>query len=190
MGEIVVTEFVSLDGVFEDPGGDSDFKHGGWTFAFDRGADGNQFKLDELRAADAQLLGRVTYQGFAAAWPDMEHAAGEFGAKMNAMPKYVISKTLERADWANSTILEGDLVHEVTALKGRYDGDILVAGSGALVRGLLAHGLIDELRLMVFPIVLGSGKRLFGDADDAVTLSLAGVRSVGEGIVILTYRKP
>jgi len=189
MGEIVVTEFISLDGVVEDPGGASGFRHGGWTFRFDRGDDGNEFKLEELRAADAQLLGRVTYEGFAAAWPDMEHSAGEFGEKMNAMPKYVVSETLKSADWTNSTILNGDLVQDVTALKDRYDGDILVAGSGTLVRGLLANGLIDELRLMVFPIVLGSGERLFGDADDAVTLSAAGARTVGEGVVILTYRK-
>jgi len=189
MGEIVVTEFISLDGVVEDPGGASDFKHGGWTFTFDRGDDGNEFKLEELRAADAQLLGRVTYEGFAAAWPDLEHSAGEFGEKMNAMPKYVVSKTLRSADWTNSTILNGDLVRDVTALKGRYDGDILVAGSATLVRGLLANGLVDELRLMVFPIVLGSGERLFGDSDDAVRLASAGARTVGDGVVILTYRK-
>jgi dihydrofolate reductase len=190
MGDIVVTEFVSLDGVFEDPGGASKFKHGGWSFKFNRGADGDQFKLDELRSADAQLLGRVTYEGFAAAWPDMEHSTGEFGEKMNAMPKYVVSKTLTSADWTNSTILSGDLVQEMGALKGRYEGDILVAGSGMLVRGLLANGLIDELRLMVFPIVLGGGERLFGDSEDTATLASTGARTVGDGVVILTYRKP
>ncbi len=189
MGQIVVTEFVSLDGVFEDPGGASQFKHGGWTFKFDRGEDGNLFKLEELRAADAQLLGRVTYEGFAAAWPNMEHSTGEFGEKMNAMPKYVVSKTLQRADWTNSRVLGGDLVTDVTAIKAEHQGDILVAGSGQLVRGLLAHGLIDELRLMVFPIVLGDGERLFGPADDAVTLSLASAQAVGDGIAILTYRR-
>jgi dihydrofolate reductase len=190
MGDIVVTEFVSLDGVFEDPGGASEFKHGGWSFQFNRGADGDQFKLDELDDADAQLLGRVTYEGFAAAWPDMEHSAGKFGEKMNGMPKYVLSQTLTRADWTNSTILRGELGHEVAELKARYDGDILVAGSGTLVQGLLAHDLIDELHLMVFPVVLGSGRRLFGDADDPVTLAPAGVQTVGDGVVILTYRKP
>jgi dihydrofolate reductase len=190
MGDIVVTEFVSLDGVFEDPGGASDFKYGGWSFKFNRGADGDQFKLDELRAADAQLLGRVTYEGFAAAWPAMEHTTGEFGEKMNAMPKYVVSKTLTSADWTNSTILSGDLVEDVTALKQRYDGDILIAGSGTLVRGLLAHGLIDELRLMVFPTVIGAGERLFGDAEQPIGLSSASARTVGDDVVILTYRKP
>jgi dihydrofolate reductase len=190
MGDIVVTEFVSLDGVFEDPGGASKFKYGGWSFKFNRGADGDQFKLDELRAADAQLLGRVTYEGFAAAWPDMEHTTGEFGSKMNAMPKYVVSKTLTSADWTNSTILSGDLVEDVTALKGRYEGDILVAGSGMLVRGLLAHGLVDELRLMVFPTVIGAGERLLGDAEHPIALTSASARTVGDDVVILTYRKP
>lgn len=188
MGDIVVTEFVSLDGVFEDPGGAESYKHGGWTFQFNRGDDGDRFKLDELRAADAQLLGRVTYSGFAAAWPDMEHSTGEFGEKMNAMPKYVVSKTLRSAEWTNSTILNGDLAEDVAQLKRRYEGDILVAGSGSLVRGLLAHGLIDELRLMVFPVVLGSGRRLFGEADDLVRLKLAAAQTVGDGIAILTYR--
>jgi dihydrofolate reductase len=189
MGQIVATEFVSLDGVFEDPGGAGSFKHGGWSFKFNRGEDGDQFKLDELRAADAQLLGRVTYEGFAAAWPDMEHSAGEFGEKMNGMPKYVVSRTLRSADWNNSTILEGDLAGDVATLKNRYDGDILIAGSGQLVRGLLATGLLDELRLMIFPVVLGSGERLLGGADDLVNLSLASTQTVGDGIVILTYRK-
>jgi dihydrofolate reductase len=189
MGQIVATEFVSLDGVFEDPGGASDFEHGGWSFRFNRGEDGDRFKLEELRAADAQLLGRVTYEGFAAAWPDMEHSTGEFGEKMNGMPKYVVSRTLERADWNNSTILDGDLAAGVATLKDRHQGDILVAGSGKLVRGLLAQGLLDELRLMIFPVVLGSGERLLG-ADAPVDLSLASTQTVGDGIVILTYRKP
>jgi dihydrofolate reductase len=189
MGQIVATEFISLDGVFEDPGGASDFKHGGWSFRFNRGEDGDRFKLEELRAADAQLLGRVTYEGFAAAWPDMEHSTGEFGEKMNGMPKYVVSKTLERADWNNSTILNGELAADVAKIKERHHGDILVAGSGKLVRGLLAQGLLDELRLMIFPVVLGSGDRLLG-TDDPVNLSLASTRTVGDGIVILTYRKP
>ncbi|HEX5195058.1 MAG TPA: dihydrofolate reductase family protein [Solirubrobacteraceae bacterium] len=189
MGRIVATEFVSVDGVFEDPGGAGTFKHGGWSFQFNRGEDGDAFKLEELRAADAQLLGRVTYEGFAAAWPDMEHSTGEFGEKMNGMPKYVVSKTLERADWNNSTILDGDLAADVATLKDRYAGDILIAGSGQLVRGLLAQGLLDELRLMIFPVVLGSGERLLGAADDLVRLSLGSTQTVGDGVVILTYRK-
>jgi dihydrofolate reductase len=189
MGQIVVTEFVSLDGVFEDPGGAEGYAHGGWTFTFDQGEAGPRFKLDELTMADAQLLGRVTYEGFAAAWPDMEHSTGEFGEKMNAMPKYVVSRTLQSADWNNSTILDGELAADIAAVRDRHDGDILIAGSGRLVRGLLAQGLLDELRLMIFPVVLGSGERLLGDADDLVNLSLASSQTVGDGVVILTYRK-
>lgn len=186
MGTIVATEFVSLDGVFEDPGGAEGTKHGGWTFAFDRGADGNQFKVDELEEAEAQLLGRVTYEGFAAAWPRMNEDA--FGQKMNAMPKYVVSHTLSSADWTNSTILSGDLAQEIGELRREVDGVILIAGSGQLVQGLLGLGLIDELRLMVFPVVLGSGRRLFGESDEKLTLALASSETVGDGVVILTYR--
>lgn len=162
MGKVVVTEFMTLDGVFEDPGGSESFELGGWAFKFDRGPEGDRFKLDELMAADAQLLGRVTYDGFAAAWPKM--GGSPFGEKMNGMPKYVVSSTLQEASWNNSTIIVGDLTTEVAALKDRYQGDLLVAGSGQLVRGLLDAGLVDELRLMVFPIVLGQGKQLFAGA--------------------------
>jgi dihydrofolate reductase len=187
MGTIVVTEFMSLDGVIESPGPVGDYKHAGWTFAFDRGDEGNQFKVDELFAAEAQLLGRVTYDGFAAAWPAME-GMGEFGEKMNSMPKYVVSSTLATADWNNTTILRGDLAEEVTKLKQDVDGVILVAGSARLVQGLLEHGLVDELRLMVFPVILGSGQRLFADGSDKTTLSLVDSKSVGDdGVVILTY---
>jgi dihydrofolate reductase len=185
MGKIVVTEFVSLDGVFEDPGGAEGFKHGGWTFAFDRGAEGNQFKVDELQEAEVQLLGRVTYDGFAAAWPKMD--GDPFGQKMNAMPKYVVSKTLQSAGWNNSTILSGDLAQDVGTLRSETDGVILVAGSGQLVEGLLALGLVDELRLMVFPVVLGGGRRLFGETEDKLTLTLTASQTVGDGIAILTY---
>jgi dihydrofolate reductase len=186
MGKIVVTEFVSLDGVFEDPGGSEGSKHGGWTFAIDRGPEGDQFKMDELLEAEAQLLGRVTYDGFAAAWPKMNNH--KFGEKMNAMPKYVVSKTLGSAGWSNSTILAGDFAEEVGRLRADADGVILVAGSGQLVRGLLAHGLLDELRLMVFPVLLGSGRRLFGDSDDRRALKLVANQIVGDGVAILTYR--
>jgi dihydrofolate reductase len=186
MGRIVVTEFVSLDGVMEDPGGAEDFEHGGWTFAIDRGPEGNKFKLDELEEADAQLLGRVTYEGFAAAWPEMEDDAG-FAEKMNSMPKYVLSSTLERADWSNSTILSGDLAEEVGKLKREVDGVILVAGSASLVQGLIENDLVDELRLMVFPVVLGSGKRLFGDSSKK-SLELTEAKTVGAGVQVLTYR--
>ena len=163
MGRIVVTEFVSLDGVMEDPGGAEGVRAGGWTFRFNRGDEGDRFKLEELKGSEAQLLGRVTYQAFAKAWPTMEDPVG-FADSMNAMPKYVVSTTMrdEDATWNNSTVIRGDVVSEVAALKERVRGDILVAGSATLVQTLLEHRLVDELRLMVFPIVLGTGKRLFG----------------------------
>jgi dihydrofolate reductase len=189
MGRIVVTEFVSLDGVMEDPGGSEGSTHGAWTFRFDRGADGDQFKLAELEGSEAQLLGRVTYEGFAAAWPTIEDEVG-FAEKMNTMPKYVVSTTLrdEDATWDNSTVIRGDVVSEVAALKERLPGDLLVAGSATLVQTLLERGLVDELRLMIFPIVLGTGKRLFGEVSEPPTMVLDNVKTVGEGIVILTYR--
>jgi dihydrofolate reductase len=187
MGRIVATEFVSLDGVFEDPGGSEGTPNGAWTFKFNRGDEGDAFKFDELKAADAQLLGRVTYQGFAKAWPTFEDEAG-FAAKMNSMPKHVVSKTLENPTWENTEVIDGDLDAAIAKLKGRYDGDILIAGSGQLVRGLLAKGLIDELRLMVYPVVLGSGRTLFGGMDGSATLRLASTKPVGpDGVVILTY---
>jgi dihydrofolate reductase len=186
MGKIVVTEFVSLDGVIEDPGGAEDYKHGGWTFEIDRGDEGNRFKLDELVEADAQLLGRVTYEGFAAAWPEREDPMG-FAEKMNSMPKYVVSSTLQEASWNNSTILSGDLADEVAKLHREIDGVILVAGSAQLVQGLLEHDLVDELRLMVFPVVLGEGKRLFGDVTEKKPLRLIGSKIYGDGVAVQTY---
>jgi dihydrofolate reductase len=186
MGKIVVSEFVSLDGVMQAPGGGEDYEHAGWTFEIPRGDEGDQFKLKETLDAEALLLGRVTYDGFAAAWPQMQ-SMGEFGEKMNGMPKYVISSTLERADWNNSTVLSGDLAEEVAKLKRDLDGTILVAGSAQLVQALLEHDLVDELRLMVFPVVLGSGKRLFGPRSDKQRLRLTDSKIVGEGIAILTY---
>ena len=189
MGRIVVTEFVSLDGVMEDPGGAEGSVHAGWTFRFDRGAEGDQFKLDELVEAEAQLLGRVTYEAFARAWPTMQDPVG-FAHEMNAMPKYVVSNTLpdEDATWENSTVVRGDVVSELGALKGRLQGDLLVAGSATLVRTLVEHRLVDELRLMVFPIVLGSGKRLFGDVSEPPVFTLGNVTTFGDGIAVLTYR--
>jgi dihydrofolate reductase len=186
MGKIVATEFVSLDGVMEAPGGGEDYKHGGWTFEIDRGEEGDKFKLDELFEAEAQLLGRRTYEGFAAAWPQMQDEAG-FAEKMNGMPKYVVSSTLEEAEWSNSTVLGGDFAEAVAKLKDEVDGVILVAGSAQLVQGLIEHDLLDELRLMVFPVVLGSGKRLFGESSDKKPLKLVASRTVGGGIAILTY---
>ena len=188
MGRIVVTEFISLDGVIEAPGGGEEYKHGGWTFEIERGAEGDKFKLDELVEAEAQLLGRRTYEGFAAAWPKMNDKAG-FAEKMNGMPKYVVSSTLEEAEWSNSTVLGGDFVEEIAKLKQEVDGVILVAGSAQLVQGLVENDLVDELRLMVFPVVLGSGKRLFGESADKVPLKLTGSRTVGDGIAILTYER-
>src|SRR4051812_25940917 len=184
MGRIVVTEFVSLDGVMEDPGGSEDFKYGGWTFEIERGEEGEKFKVDETMESAALLLGRVTYEGFAAAWPSM---TGEFADKFNNMPKYVVSSTLEQPEWNNSTVLEGDVVEEVSKLRQETDGNIVVHGSARLTQTLLANDLVDELRLMVFPVILGSGKRLFDEAGDKQGLRLAESKTVGDGIEILIY---
>src|ERR671915_1807298 len=167
---IVVTEFVSLDGVMEAPGGEPGFKYPGWTFEFDRGDDGNEFKLEETRSADGLLIGRRTYESFAGAWPQRE---GEFADKFNEMPKYVVSTTLKDPEWNNSIVLNGDVPEEVARLKQEVDGDIVVHGSAQLVETLLEHDLVDELRLMVFPVVLGAGKRIFGETSDKKRLRLA-----------------
>lgn len=185
MGKIVVTEFVSIDGVMEDPGGSENFKHGAWTFEFSRGDEGDQFKLDETSEAAAQLLGRVTFEGFAEAWPSR---TGEFADKFNEMPKYVLSSTLDEPDWNNSTVLKGDPVEVVSKLRREQDGVILVAGSAQLVQMLLDNDLVDELRLMVFPVVLGSGKRLFGETRDKKPFELVDSKVVGDGVAILVYR--
>jgi dihydrofolate reductase len=184
MGRIVVTEFVSLDGVMEDPGGAENFKYGGWSFEFARGDEGEKFKLDEALEADALLLGRVTYEGFAEAWPTR---TGEFADKFNSMPKYVVSSTLKEPEWTNSTVLEGDVVEAVSNLKQEIDGDVVVHGSAQLVQTLLEHDLVDELRLMVFPVVLGSGKRLFGDTSEKKPLRLVDSKTVGEGVTIFIH---
>ena len=191
MGKIVATEFISLDGVIEDPGGSEDYLHGGWTFEIDRGEEGNAFKLGELEDAEAQLLGRVTYEGFAAAWPEREGdlQMGDFAKKMNTMPKYVYSTTLESADWQNTTVLSGDFAADIAKVKEEVDGVILVAGSARLVQGLIAADLLDELRLMVFPVTLGGGLRLFADDGRKVTLALADARTVGAGVQLLTYER-
>jgi dihydrofolate reductase len=183
MGKIVITEFVSLDGVIEAPGGGEDYEHQGWTFEVDRGAEGDKFKLDEAFASEALLLGRTTYEGFAAAWPSME---GEFADKFNGMSKYVVSSTLSEPTWNNTTVLDGDLVEQVTKLKDSLDGEIVVHGSAQLAQALIEHDLVDELRLMVFPVVLGSGKRLFG-ASGKKSLRLTSSQMVGDGIAILVY---
>ena len=185
MGRIVVTEFVSLDGVVEDPGGAEDFKYGGWSFEVSRGDEGDKFKLDETLSSEALLLGRVTYEGFAKAWPSRE---GEFADKFNTMPKYVVSSTLEEPEWNNSTVLKGDVAEEVAKLKQEQDGEIVVHGSPRLVQTLLEHDLVDELRLMVFPVVLGSGKRLFGETSDKKPLRLVDSKIVGDGVTILIFQ--
>jgi dihydrofolate reductase len=188
MGKLIVTEFVTLDGVIEDPGGAEGFEHGGWAFKFERGEEGDKFKLDETMGADALLLGRVTYEGFAAAWPDREDDMG-FADKFNSMPKRVVTSSTEELTWNNSQRLEGDLAEAVTKMKDEFDGDIVVAGSATLVQALVENELVEELRLMVFPVVLGSGKRLFGDMDGTKAFELVESRPVGgDGVVILRYQ--
>jgi dihydrofolate reductase len=187
MGKIVVTEFISADGVIEDPGGAEDYEHGGWSFQIDRGEEGNQFKLDETMATDALLLGRITYQGFADAWPSRE---GEFADKFNSMPKYVVSTTLDNPEWNNTTVISGDVAAEVGKLKEQFSNDIVVHGSAQLVNTLKENDLVDEYRLMVFPVVLGKGKRLFADSGDLTPLKLAEAKPVGPaGVIVLTYQR-
>jgi dihydrofolate reductase len=195
MGKIVITEFVSLDGVVEDPGGIGDFKHRGWTFEIDRAEEGEEllarvpiavaeYKLRETLGTEALLLGRITYEEFAALWPSRD---GEFADKFNSVPKYVVSSTLEDPEWNNSTVLAGDVVEKVSRLKRELDGEIVVHGSIRLARTLIEHDLVDELRLMVYPVVLGSGDRLFGELSDKKPLRLVDTRTVGDGVVIHTY---
>ena len=184
MARIIVTEFISLDGVIEDPGGAEDFEYGGWSFEIERGDEGDKFKLDETMDSDALLLGRRTYEGFAEAWPSR---SGEFADKFNDMPKYVVSTTMKDAEWSNSTVLEGDVAQSVSRLKEEADGNVVVHGSAQLVQTLLENDLVDELRLMVFPVVLGKGKRLFGDTSDKKGLRLTDSKTVGEGVSLLIY---
>jgi dihydrofolate reductase len=179
MGNVIVSQFITVDGVVEDPGGSENFERGGWAFDFDRGEDGNQFKLDEVMSADALLLGRTTYEGFAAAWPERD---GDFADKFNNMPKYVISSTLSDPEWNNTQVIGID---DVAGL----DGNVLVNGSVQLVNALLDKGLVDELRLMVFPLVLGKGKRLFEDGIGRASLALTELKPVGgEGVSVAIYK--
>src|SRR5512144_1051100 len=187
MGKLVVTEFVSIDGVFEDPGGAEDYEHGGWTFEYERGDEGNQFKFDEVVEEEAQLLGRVTYEEFGKSWPARE---GPFAEQMNGDPKYVVSTTLEDPQWGETTVISENVPKEVAKLKERIDGVILVAGSASLVGTLLEHDLVDELRLMVFPTILGRGKRLFPEGIDRLKLKLVEARQVGpDGVQVQIYRR-
>jgi len=186
MGKLVVTEFVSLDGVMQAPGGE-DFKYPGWTFEFDRGEDGNQFKLDETLETDALLVGRVTYESFAGAWPSRD---GPFADKFNSMPKYVVSSTLADPEWHNTTVLTGDAVDEAKKLKDSIDGIVQVPGSLRLVQALMQADVVDELHLMVFPVVLGTGWRLFGETSEKSDWRLLEARTVGpDGVLVLTYER-
>jgi dihydrofolate reductase len=182
MGKVVVSQFISLDGVVEDPGGSEEFDRGGWAFKFDRGPEGDKFKLEEVMASEALLLGRVTYEGFASAWPSR---SGDFADKFNSMPKYVVSTTLKDPEWNNSTVIDGDVAEAVAELKRDVDGDILVNGSVQLVQTLMEHDLVDEYRLMVFPTVLGAGKRLFGETSDAAKLRLVDAKPAGETLILI-----
>jgi dihydrofolate reductase len=187
MGKIVVSEFVSLDGVMEDPGGAEGFKHGGWTFQFGS-AEQEQWKFEELFKADALLLGRRTYQGFAAAWPTMP-GTGEYGERINALPKYVVSSTLSDTDMTwNATLLPSDFARALPALKQDISQDMLIFGSGQLVHALSERNLVDEYRLMVFPVALGSGKRLFPERSEKLPLKLVESKPFASGVVVLTYQ--
>jgi dihydrofolate reductase len=184
---IVVTEFVSLDGVMEAPGGEPGFRYPGWTFEFDRGDDGNQFKLDETERADALLLGRRTYESFAGAWPQRE---GEFADKFNSMPKFVVSTTLEDPEWNNTTVLDGrDATAEVRKLKAEFDGELQVPGSHRLVQELIASDLVDQINLMVFPVILGTGKKAFAETPERRKLRLKESKVVGDGVAVLIYER-
>ncbi len=182
MGKIVVSQFVTVDGVIEDPGGSEGVEHGGWAFKYDRGEEGDKFKLDEVMGSEALLLGRTTYEGFASAWPSRE---GEFADKFNTMPKYVVSSTLGDPDWNNTTVISGDVASEVAKVKDAHDGDILVNGSAQLVEALAANDLVDEYRLMVFPTVLGAGKRMFGDSGEPLSLRLTESRPAADTLILI-----
>ncbi len=178
MRKIIVTEYLTLDGVFEEPG------H--WSFDY-WNEESMQYKRDELFSSDVQLLGRVTYEGFAKAWPTMPDT-GDFGERMNSMPKYVVSTTLTNAEWKNTTIINKHVVEEIKKLKEQSGQHILVAGSGKLVHTLMQHNLVDEYRFMVHPVVLGSGKRLFPEGTEKVKLTLVDTKSFKTGIVVLHYQ--
>ena len=188
MGKIIVTEFISLDGVIDSPGGEYGYKHSGWSFEVDRGDAGNQFKVDETMASEALLLGRVTYEGFAAAWPERTDDAG-FADKMNSMQKFVVSNTLQSADWNNSTIVSGDVVAGIRELKQGEGGDLLVAGSARLVHTLIENDLVDEYRLMIFPVVLGAGKRMWADTPTAAALEVVDSRKAAEVLIVVLHPK-
>jgi dihydrofolate reductase len=185
MGKIVVSENVTLDGVIQDPAGDEGFRHGGWVGLISNSPQLGRLALDEALGQEAFLLGRRSYEFLAARWPSR---SGELADRLNSLPKYVVSSTLKEPTWNNTTILTGDVVNEVAALKQQIDGDIVVAGSFQLVRTLLEHDLVDELRLKIFPVVLGTGERLFGQTSDKTPLRLTASQTLEGGIAYLTYR--
>jgi dihydrofolate reductase len=186
MGKIVVSENVSLDGVFQDPAGDEGFRVGGWVGRIgDRGREeAAKVVLDEAMGAEALLLGRRSYEWFAAKWPSR---GGKLADRLNGLPKYVVSSTLDDPVWNETTVLKGDVVDEVSKLKREVDGEIVVAGSGQLVRALMEHDLVDELRLMIYPVVLGAGEHLFGGTGDKQPLRLLDARTVDDDLAYLTY---
>jgi dihydrofolate reductase len=186
MGKIVVTEYISLDGVIEAPGGTEDYRHVNWAMEFSRGPEGDRFMHEELRAAEAFLFGRVTYEEYAKAWPTMQ---GEYADRFNAMPKYVVSSTLADPEWSNTIVLTGAATDEAAKLRRRPGGDVVVQGSSRLAQALFEHDLVDELRLLLYPIVLGTGKRLFGDMSDKRRWGLSRAQEVGDGITILVYQR-
>ena len=186
MGRIVVTAYISVDGVAEAPSGTETFERTGWTDVFSRGPEGDKFKFDETMALDALLLGRVTYDGFAPVWP---HVEGAFADKFNSMPKYVISSTLDNPEWNNTTVLRGDIVEETRKLKEQYDGDIVVHGSPQLTQTLIEHDLVDALHLQIYPVIVGAGKRLFAETSATKRLRLAHTKTVDDGVHILIYER-
>ena len=186
MGTIIVSDNVTLDGVIQDPAGDEGFRVGGWVGLIKDSPELNQLALDEAVAAEALLLGRRSYEWLAARWPSR---SGELADRLNSMPKYVVSSTLEEPAWNNSTVLEGDALDEVTRLKQELDGEILVPASFQLLRTLMEHDLVDKLRLKLFPVVLGAGERLFGETSDKRPVRLVDNQTLADGIAILTYER-
>ena len=186
MGTIVISENVSLDGVIEDPTGVEGFSRGGWFFETDRGQDGERFTLRKTLGSEALLLGRRSYGFFAATWPSR---GGALADKMNGLPKYVVSSTLENPAWKNSTVLKDDVVNEISKLKQERHGEIVVWASFQLVRTLMEHDLVDELRLKIYPVVLGAGKRLFGEISDKKPMRLVGTQTVDGDVAVLTYER-
>ena len=184
MGRIVVSENVTLDGVVQDPAGDEGFRHGGWVGLIKDHPELNKLALDEALGTEALLLGRRSYEWFAARWPSR---SGELADRLNSLRKYVVSSTLEHPDWNNTTVLKGDVVNEVSKLKHELNGEILVPASFQLVRTLMEHDLVDKLRMKIFPVVLGAGKRLFGETSDKKRMRLVAIQTFEGDVAFLTY---